>query len=195
MGFDSRESNTSDRDLQASLPGPDYWSTGNIKNLDLGIILILQENKVGCESGTGICSDPDDEGHRPAGYLGFDFDIPVRDFGFDLIDIESITAEHATIELIDKLADGSTLSQTVELMEYLDMGSLRYDASIVFGDNSANRFAAITAASVGLDELDRVVLHLGGSGAIDNIQGTVVPEPGTALLIALGLAGLAVRRR
>ena len=196
MSFDSRRSGTSDSDLQASLPGPPYWSAGNIKDVDLGIILILQENNVGCETGIGICSDPDDEGHRPAGYIGFDFDTPLRDFGFDLIDVESITAELASIELIDELSDGSTKSETLDLMDYLDMGTTAMQhGPVEFGNNSANRFAKVTAESLGLDEFDRAVLHLGGSGAIDNIHGTPVPEPSSALLIALGLAGLAIRRR
>ena len=35
----------------------------------------------------------------------------------------------------------------------------------------------------------------GGSMYVDNIQVSVVPEPTTALLLTLGLAGLGIRRR
>ena len=80
-------------------------------------------------------------------------------------------------------------------MEYLTPGGDRYDPTIVLGNNTANRFAAVTAESVGLDRFDRVVLNLGGSGGIDNVQATLIPEPSTALLMALGLGGLALPGR
>ncbi len=191
VGFDTNARNTSDPDLESNDvrrgSGP-FWSAGNLAHEDLGIILILQENCDGCED--GICDDPDDEGRRPAGDLNFDFHTAVIDFAFDLIDIESATAEHATIELF-----GRNGSEIVGLMEFLDPESERYDPTIVLGDNSANRFQAITAASVGLDEIERVVVHLGGSGGIDNIHANVIPEPSTALLMAFGLGALARRRR
>ena len=39
----------------------------------------------------------------------------------------------------------------------------------------------------------QVEINFGGSAAVDNV--TFVPEPGTALLVGLGLAALGVRRR
>lgn len=187
--FDTTDTGTRDPDLEASPNGPDFWSAGNLADTELGLILILQENDTGCA--TGLCTQPDDEGRRPAGELGFSLAVPALDFGFDLIDVESTTAENAFIELIQN----GVGSETVSLMAFLDAGSDRYDPTIELGDNSANRFAAITAASVGLEQFDRVVIHLGGSGGIDNIQATLVPEPSTALLVGGGLLVLASRRR
>jgi hypothetical protein len=49
----------------------------------------------------------------------------------------------------------------------------------------------IAAASLGVSGFDRVVLTLGGSGAIDNI---VIPAPSSGV-IALGAAASLSRRR
>ena len=190
VGFDTLATGTADLDLeQAGLTGT-IWSGGNIAEEQLGMILILQENDSGCEAGTGICSNPDDEGRRPAGEISFAFEQSVLDFGFDLVDVDSAMAEAAFIDLYD----GDAVA-TVALADFVDSGSDRYDASIVLGNNSANRFAAITAESVGLAEIDAVTIRLGGSGGIDNLTGTIVPEPATAFLLGLGLATLATRRR
>ena len=182
VAFDTRLKGTSDLDLEVG----EGWSAGNLVGEQLGMILILQENDLGCK--IGICLDPDDEGRRPAGEILFGFEKALTDFGFDLVDIESISAEAAFIDLFD-----GTASATVALMDFLNPGSDRYDATIELGNNSANRFAPITAASVGLQQIDGVRIRLGGSGGIDNLTGTVVPEPTSALLIGLGLAALAGR--
>lgn len=185
--FDSNESRTSDPDLEASSRGS-VWSGGNLENEALGTFLILQENSDNCSGGT--CSDPDDEGRRPAGSIEFTLGTPVFDFGFDLVDLEDAVLEATTITFFD--GDASVV---VAVGDFLDPSSPLFDPTIELGNNYANRFEAITAASVGLDLFDRVLFNLGGSTAIDNLNGTVIPEPGSALLIGLGLAGLGMRRR
>ena len=72
----------------------------------------------------------------------------------------------------------------------------------MFGDNTANRIMPITADMLNVDHFDKVIVSLGGSGAIDNIRFSpvnVVPAPsaataGLALLLTLG-AGRIMRRR
>ena len=173
VGFNSNAFNTADPDLEAT-PGDMPWSGGNIAEMELGIMLILQENDDGCF--TGICSDPDDVGRRPAGRLSFDFAIPVLDFGFDAIDIESLSAEQAMIEFFDGAS-----SEIVTLMDFFDITSPLYDPTLALGNNTANRFSPITAEFLGLSQMDRVDFHLGGSGAVDNLTITPIPEPTTAL--------------
>jgi hypothetical protein len=186
VAFDSDETGTSDLDLEAG--GAMAWSGGNLAGMQLGKMLILQENNAGCD--TGICSDPDDEGRRPAGVFSIDLSIAITDFGFDAVDIESLALENAMITFFDGLA-----SLSVDLMDFFDDTSSIYDPSLELGNNTANRFAPITAASLGLEQFDRIEFNLGGSGALDNLVGTPVPEPSTALLMCLGLGVMAASRQ
>jgi hypothetical protein len=186
--FDTQESDTSDVDLEANLSGGDFWSAGNLADVDLGGILILQENDDECS--TGVCEDPDDEGKRRAGEIDIVLSSAVLDFGFDLVDVESISAEAAFIRLYQ-----GDVFETVALMDYLDAGSDRYDTTIVLGNHTANRYGAITAESLGLEQIDRVVFELGGSGGIDNLTGTEVPEPASGVLVGLGLVAFTLGRR
>ena len=85
------------------------------------------------------------------------------------------------------LTDSTGASQTLSFASLL--------AGLEIGNNTANRIAPIDASDLGLEDIVTAEFLLGGSGAIDNI--TIVPEPGPALLMALGLSGLgyAGRRR
>ena len=68
--------------------------------------------------------------------------------------------------------------------------------NVLLGNNSINRIAPIDLT--GLGNIRRAEIKLGGSGALDNINANVIPEPGTVLLLGSGLAGLALwdwRRR
>ncbi len=187
VGFNSHAQGTADPDLQAS-GGAMQWSGGNIAGQDLGILLILQENSAGCSTGT--CSNPDDEGRRAAGVLRFDFSTPVLDFGFDAVDIESLGAENATIKFF-----GGGETATVHLMDFFDTISPLYDPTLVLGNNTANRFAAIPVEFLGLSQIEYVEFKLGGSGALDNLEITLIPEPTTALLMSLGLGAIVAKRR
>jgi len=182
VAFDSNASHTRDPDLEAASGGLTSWSGGNLEGEDLGIMLIIQENADGC-SGDFVCNEPDDEGRRAAGTLTFDFgQMPVISFGFDLIDVESTTAENGSVTFFS--GDDQLSISFMDLLVGFELG-----------DNTANRILPF-APNFG-DELDftpafdRIVIELGGSGAIDNITFTPVPQPSTALLLLLGLTGLA----
>jgi hypothetical protein len=180
VGFDTSLSGTADLDLEMG----GGWSSGNIAGERLGTILILQENDLGCD--VGICSNPDDEGRRPAGDLSFAFGTSVLDFGLDLVDIDNALVEDGSLEFFDGAA-----SVTISFAEFIDPKSAFYDDTIEFGNNSANRISPLSAKALGLEEIDGVTVHLGGSGGVDNLTGTIVPEPSTAILSLLGLMGLA----
>ena len=176
--FDTNETGTMDPDLE------DPWSLGNISGLDLGNILVIQENSTGC--GDDICDVPDDEGSRPAGSFEFLFNTPITFFGFDLIDVDGTGVENGSITFFDGLS-----SFTIDWSDFEAGGAFEV-AGLVFGDNSANRIPEITAGDVGLTQFDRIVIDMAGSGGIDNL---VIPEPGTAALLGLGCLGLAFARR
>jgi len=186
VAFDSNLTNTRDPDLEAASGGSSAWSGGNLEGVNLGLMLVIQENDDGC-SGDEICNKPDDEGRRPAGSLTFDFlSVPVFDFGFDTIDVESTSAEDGSVTFFsgrDEVTVGF-----VDLLMGFDLG-----------DNTANRILPFTPVFGARPDtkraIDRVVIELGGSGAVDNITFTPVPEPATATLLMLGLAGLAFAGR
>jgi hypothetical protein len=189
VGFDTRRTGTQDDDLEAAASAP-YWSGGNLANQALNVILVLQENKTGCSD--GVCNVPDDEGSRNAGRLIFDFDVALVAFGFDAIDVEDAMAENGRV---DFFADGDSVPEaTVEFADFVTPGSAFYDPSVVYGNRTANRIDPISAELLGIEAFDRVVIMLGGSGGIDNLCMTPLPEASTGGMIALGLL-VAARRR
>lgn len=181
VAFDTEATGTADPDLEATSGGLPRWSGGNLVGQELGLALILQENSTGC--GDGVCDSPDDEGRRPAGWISFRFDQPVLSVGFDLIDVDSLGTENGFVTFRDVYGVGAVVDFSIFLAGY------------EIGDNTANRIAPFTAEALGIGPIDEVVIKLAGSGAIDNLTYTTVPEPATALFLATGLAILGVSRR
>ncbi len=190
--FDTSLIGTLDPDLE----GPP-WAGGNLAisqtETQLGRALIIAENAVG--AGDGILDNPDDEGSRPAGQLILQFSRTINTFGFDVIDIEGIILEGSSLEFFRD----DVLVATVEFADFTTVASDFYDATIVFGDNTANRVAPISASALvsagfasASDGFDRVVINVGGSSAFDNI---IIPAPSGLLAFAGGWLMLSRRRR
>jgi hypothetical protein len=136
-----------------------------------------------------VCDVPDDEGDRPAGSFDIRLSSAISGFGFDLVDVENETAEAGSITFFD---GANSVARTWSQL-------LAADASIVWGDNFINRIGVIQAGALGLTQIDRVLISMGGSGGIDNLvldtDFPPVPEPvGLGALGAL-LALWAARRR
>lgn len=192
--FDSGLSGTRDGDLEG--PTGRQWAGGNADpDEPFGNLLIVQENETGCDS--GVCDLPDDEGGN-GGDLVFAFDHAIESFGFDAVDLESDQAANANVLFFS--GAGPAIA-TVSFAEFECAVGPFCDSSVAFiGNNGANHLADVTAAALGVESFDRVVIDLAGSGAVDNIRWTdhQVPEPGpTGLLVggAMALAGLARRHR
>lgn len=179
--FDSTETGTADPDLE----GPP-WAGGNLPSTTvMGNLLILSRNDTG--AGDGILDNPDDEASRPAGDLIFEYSTVIDVFGFDIVDVDG-SAELGSIEF---LLGGSSVG-LVEMADFVtNDGNPYYDATVQFGNNTINRLQPISASVLG-SSFDTVVIHMGGSGAVDN----VVPSPAGAALLAAGIGlGMARRRR
>lgn len=199
--FDSRRRNTADPDLegydQFTQSGP-AWAVGNLKGLiDLGKMLIIAENDIDANN-NGLIDSPDDEGSRPAGRITLNFREPITEFGFNLVDIEGpseFNGNSGYVMTFDGINPQMRAgSAQIGFGQFVTPGNQFYDSTVAFGDRSANKIKPIMASQVGLLSFNRVVIDLGGSGAIDQFRYTFVPEPASAALLAVP-AILAVRRR
>ncbi|MGP1273650.1 MAG: hypothetical protein ACTS22_09990 [Phycisphaerales bacterium] len=185
IAFDTLQISSADPDLN----GPP-WARGNLPtDTVLGNVLIIPENLTDADN-DGIVDNPDDEGARPAGDLTFRFAQPVVSFGFDVLDIEGIVQERTTISFFT----GDTLAGTLDFAELTTPGSLHYDPTIDFGNNSLNRIQPVLADTFSTSGFSKVVIHLGGSGAFDNIV-TAVPAPTSGALLILTSLVASRRRR
>lgn len=180
--FDTTRTGTADADLEG--PG---WSSGNLPaSTNFGNVLILAENNVDTLAPIGLIDSPDDEGTRPAGDLIFQYNHQLTTFGFDVIDVEGVLDENGMISFFRD----NVLQATVNFSQLVAPGAY-FDPTIRFGDHSINRIKPFTATQLQITSFDKVVVRLGGSGAIDNI---VVPEPSTIGAAMIG-AIVATRHR
>lgn len=202
--FDSSLQNTRDADLESP------FSVGNLVGSPLvnevGNLIIIQEFQVDPST-----DGPDDEGRRPAGNLFFDFEQSITSFGLDLIDVEGrgeFDDLSGFVATFVRSADNGQAAQEfrVGFGELVDQAinnrttdaSTFFDSTVVFGDNSANRIRPIRASDFGVagfDSFDRVVLNLGGSAGIANVNFVVTPSPAAASIGLLGALGLVCRPR
>ncbi len=160
---------------------------------DQGNILIIQKNDVGCDD--GICDLPDDQGAKPAGSFQLDFSIAILSFGLDLLDVEPNEAMGSFHFFVEQGGSFMQVGPTVTFEELTDPNSPFYDPDIEFGDNTANTVSPFSASDFGVSAFDRVVLAMGGSGGLDNLELEPVPEPGTVALVSAGLILLAAAGR
>ena len=173
-------------------PSPDLrppFDGGNLADgqgpdVDPNKVLIIAKNTTdnGPNGGNGLVDFP--EASR-VGLIAFDFDLPQRSFGFDVIDVDD-----PSLFSLEFSNERSGQSRVVSFEEFLEGGEFE-DPTIEFGNNTLNRIQPLTAEELGLTlGFDRVVVNIGDRAALDEITFEVVPEPGTAALALAGFAGL-----
>ena len=114
--------------------------------------------------------------------------------GFDLIDIDG-TSEYNAISGYVQFYRNSRAVAQVGYGQFVDPGSIWFDRTVVYGNRSANRIQPMTASKLGISSFDKVVFSMGGSGAIDSITFSPVPEPTAAGLVLGAVGTLSLRRR
>jgi len=201
VAFDTSKTGTRDPDLEGPFTG------GNIDHHTfLGNVLIIQEDREGIADGAvdGVVNHPDDEGSRPAGSIFFDFDNPITEIGFDLLDVEGPSEYGRNSGYVASFFAAGVELARVGFNEFITSTSLFYDSTVKYGNNSANRIQPITAGDLSrftntiLETFNHVEINFGGSAAIDNLVFTpftpasqsAVPEVSSVLV--WGLLGLTV---
>ena len=189
--FNSNSPTGGDPDLGAPFFHAD---TGAVKNP--GQILILHEQPSNCRNASGgqvngnsssavSCDDPDDIGARPAGRFEIEFNKAITLTSIDFFDVEEPEAgPGATNEILLFDVDGNQI-----------LDSAPFYTPDTGGDN---KWKEVVFNVVGVKKIE---LRMAGSGAIDNIRGTnipqsdEIPEPSTMLIFGAGMLGAAIVRR
>ena len=196
VAFDTRHRGTRDPDIEGPNGEDGTWAAGNLNADDvLGTVLIIQsidDAFAGYTDAdrTAVVQPDDEERHRDgvqpgAGEITLKLDREVSAVRFTLIDVEQTEAfENQTASYV-VFACGEK-QVTVAFAEFIDADSAFYDPSIRFGDHSANRLPAVTAAELGLPWIDQVVINLGGSGAVGGLS--YLEDPNANIGFALVLA-------
>lgn len=186
VAFDTNNPTGGDSDLAAPF-APGVNNTTGEGNLMPGNVLIIQENTDSCTTSGGQfinCSDPDDEGRRPAGTISVVFTQAVDLMSIDFFDIENIengSTENNRIRLYSDAAKTAPI-----LLDF-------YTPGMGAGNAADNKWDRVLFDVSGVMAID---INFGGSGALDNIVIDVpVPAPGALALLGLGLFGLGAARR
>ncbi len=168
--------------------------------VDLGNILILQDAENPQQTVPGIFDLPDDD--FPGGTITVQFNYPVYLTSIDLVDIDQLLG--AEVTLFDSL--GNIRNYDVSNNWTFDInvdGPSGYDTLDLTtlapqqGEGGGTAIATEIAPFGGFNPQDVVAMQIviEGSGGIDNIKGTVIPEPVTMTLLGLGGLGILSRRK
>ncbi len=162
--------------------------------VDLGNILILQNNAYPTQTVPGIFDTPNDE--EDGGTLIFDFTSPLEPLEVTLVDING-SNQNVLVTLLDTNSFTRTYDVPSMWTKDVTSGPLGYDMLDLttlapqLGEGGAT---ATATEDVGFDgtSVVNITFEFDGSAGLDNFK--FIPEPTSLLLLAVG-AGLIARRR
>ncbi len=172
--FDSDHPTGGDIDLAA----PFIQSGNSSTQFFPGNILILQERN---DCNATACAEPDD--NAAGGRVNFAFDAPVVLNSIDFFDIEAHESG-SSVDAYGMIIFAATAASGMDSL----IGMWTVPST---GGN--NTWATLDLG--GLAGVTRLEIVLLGSGAIDNLDYTVVPLPAALWLFGSAIAGLAALRR
>jgi hypothetical protein len=186
-------------DLRMTFDGTEptiYGLSADVTGMDLADATGVRDFGLGLESGTSVDealgSDPAPGIVGPQGALqNNNGTTPVERYS-----INHLSPQAYTVNLFDGISatgaggDGSTDYGIGET--YVTSGDIHFQVTLenVGGSTGASTVANLQFSLLALDFQGNTIASTG-----DTFTLTVVPEPGTALLMGLGLAGLATIRR
>ncbi len=135
------------------------------------------------------------EARKNPGTLYFDFNEPVNKFGLVVVDVDADELTPSSGYFLKFSYQGEVID-TLTYADFITPGSDFYDASIEFGNHTANRIKAIEASDLGdgsFSLFDEVAITPGGSQVIGEVS-YAVPTP-TAVVGGLSLMALGALRR
>jgi len=177
--FDTEDVTGGDLDLGA----PFVNHNDNVGGFMPGNVLIIHEyegiNANGEDDCNGVtCKDPDDEGTWNAGYFDITFSAATTLNSIDFFDIEISEANRTNDRNLISLFDENGAEISPQTFYTPNTG----------GNNKWTRLDFNTSGVYSMR------IKLKGSGAIDNINYTQVPEPSTFVIFSLALLGLVSRK-
>lgn len=184
--FDTYEDGTADPDLEVD---------------GLGNVLILQESGATNMDGD-LFTTPNDDGSG-GGIFTFDFEAPVELTSMVLVDIDNGVT--VTVTMFDTAGNSRSYFVPANWTYQVNTdGPDGYDTldltavGLQEGEGGSEAYLLSTVGAYDGARIDQMTVAFTGSGALDNIVGTVaVPAPGALLLAAMGttVAGWVRRRR
>jgi len=178
--YDTGETGNADADLEAPFSG------GNLQGTFPGNALVIADDITDANN-DGLIDDLSDQFNGGTIIVEFT-SSDIETVGFSLIDTPEDSDQNVSIAFTG--LSGSTTNTITWVVADLQA----FDSTAAFADNFANNFSGITAASLGLDNIQSIDFTI-ESGAIDSISFEAVPEPSSTGLLLLGSLGCILRRR
>jgi len=161
-------------------------------NHNFGNAFILQTNNQGAAADN--IDLPNDEGD--GGSYVIESDLALGAISFDILDIDS-----PNVNIFLTFTDSDSGEEAVVFLSDFEEGSGSVFAAddVEFGDRHSNNvsvtLAELQTLNSDITQFDQITFEANSSGALAQVEVTLIPEPSSTLLAGLGMLTLAFRRK